>query len=110
MSHRDNRRITLPSGTVAIADGDAYLIHGVPAVLTRADVEALFADSIASDGRDGLLSGCAGKRRYRNAEAAGQAASSARERSPGLLLRIYPCRVCEGFHLTKMSLGEYVQR
>jgi len=53
-----NERLTLPSGAVAVRSRDTwregaptrYAFHGAPVVLSLADVEALYADSIAGDG------------------------------------------------------------
>jgi hypothetical protein len=52
----DNHRMLMPGGAVVVRvddelSGRRYHVHGAPAVLTVADVELLFADSIAGDGR-----------------------------------------------------------
>lgn len=57
----ENRTMGLPSGVVVVRkemrNGERwYAIHGTPVLLTPADVEALFADSIAGDGRNHFAS------------------------------------------------------
>lgn len=58
MTTRDHVAMALPSGahaTRAVDDAGAYvyMLHGAPVVLTRRDVELLYADSIAADGGGG---------------------------------------------------------
>jgi hypothetical protein len=53
---------------------------------------------------------CASKRRYRTPEAAGKAANMAHRRGSRDELRIYPCELCGGFHLTKTSLDQVAAR
>jgi len=58
-----NKTLRLPSGTVAVrltglGGGTWYRLHGAPVALSAADVEALFADSIAGDGGTKLSGDC----------------------------------------------------
>lgn len=52
----DHRTLRLPTGVVAVAaeskGGRVYQLHGSPVLLTAADVETLFADSIAGGPRE----------------------------------------------------------
>jgi hypothetical protein len=51
---------------------------------------------------------CAMKTRYRSPEAAGRAAQTAYNERGVTGLRVYPCPICSGFHLTKESLETYI--
>lgn len=56
--------------------------------------------------RDDAARACMSKRRYATAGHAGKVA--ALRGAAGL--RVYPCPVCQGFHLTSATLGEVVER
>lgn len=56
---------------------------------------------------DQMRSACAKKKRYRTAEAAGASAEYAHQKGSTDKLRIYPCSVCSGFHLTKVELAAF---
>lgn len=70
-------------------------------------VEAFKFDPEAE--REERIRSCQGKKKYRSAEAAGQAASSIGERRD-VNLRIYSCGFCDGFHFTKSDLAQYATR
>lgn len=96
--------------------------------MTETDVRAIYADLDAAeaalkairervtavlmragDGQDFLVQSCQSKRRYKTIEGAGAAAAAAKAKS-GDALRIYPCGLCAGFHLTKGDLEEFARR
>lgn len=60
------------------------------------------------DGQDGATKTCLGKRSYRTADAAGQAAQHAKRARDVAYLRVYDCQLCGGYHLTSVPLANVV--
>lgn len=50
---------------------------------------------------------CARKKRYRTPSGAGEAANAAHAKGSTDALRIYPCIVCGGYHLTHIALDRH---
>lgn len=50
---------------------------------------------------------CARKKRYGSPVAAGAAANAAHAKGSTASLRIYPCIVCSGYHLTHIALDRH---
>lgn len=63
----------------------------------------------ADEAQRAALRSCQGKKHYDTVEAAGAAAAFAKSRGSKDTLRIYPCTICDGFHLTKTPLENMVR-